>query len=149
MKRLGLFNIDGVTCGEKEREPIGAYGRFFELGKGKDTIGGHWEIAGVVASKPMPTYPDGFPPEIISEFERLTGRKAIVNKPYSGTEILKDYGKQHVDTGALIVYTSADIVFQIAAHEEAPSSALRVIIPALPTATTSRFPRPDVPSSTS
>ena len=118
MKRLGLFNIDGVTCGEKEREPIGAYGRFFELGKGKDTIGGHWDIAGVVASKPMPTYPDGFPPEIITEFERLTGRKAIVNKPYSGTEILKDYGKQHVDTGALIVYTSADSVFQIAAHED-------------------------------
>lgn len=118
MKRLGLFNIDGVTCGEKEREPIGAYGRFFELGKGKDTIGGHWEIAGVVASKPMPTYPDGFPPEIITEFERLTGRKAIVNKPYSGTEILKDYGKEHVETGALIVYTSADSVFQIAAHEE-------------------------------
>ncbi len=118
MKRLGLFNIDGVTCGEKEAAPAGAYGRYFELSKGKDTVSGHWEIAGVVSEKPMPTYPEGFPPEVIAEFERLTGRKAIVNKPYSGTQVIAEYGKEHVDTGALIVYTSADSVFQIAAHEE-------------------------------
>ena len=118
MKRMGLFNIDGVDCCEKESDPAGAYGRFFELSKGKDTVSGHWEIAGVVSEKPMPTYPDGFPPEVIAEFERLTGRKVIVNKPYSGTQVIADYGKEHVETGALIVYTSADSVFQIAAHEE-------------------------------
>ena len=118
MKRMGLFNIDGVDCCEKEAAPTGAYGRFFELSKGKDTISGHWEIAGVVSEKPMPTYPNGFPPEVIAEFERLTGRKAIVNKPYSGTQVIAEYGKEHVDTGALIVYTSADSVFQIAAHED-------------------------------
>ena len=118
MRRFGLFNIDGVECGEKEKNPTAAYGRYFELSKGKDTVSGHWEIAGIVSEKPMPTYPDGFPPEVISEFERLTGRKAIVNKPYSGTQVIAEYGKEHVDTGALIVYTSADSVFQIAAHEE-------------------------------
>ncbi|MBP5208135.1 MAG: phosphopentomutase [Clostridia bacterium] len=118
MRRFGLFNIDGVDCGEKEKKPAAAYGRYFELSKGKDTVSGHWEIAGVVSEKPMHTYPDGFPPEVIAEFERLTGRKTIVNKPYSGTQVIAEYGKEHVDTGALIIYTSADSVFQIAAHED-------------------------------
>ena len=85
---------------------------------GKDTTIGHWEIAGVVSPKPLPTFPDGFPPEIIEKFEQLTGRKVICNKPYSGTQLLLDYGREHVETGALMVYTSADSVFQVAAHEE-------------------------------
>lgn len=118
MKKLGLFNIEGVTCGEKEADPAGAVARMTEVSKGKDTTIGHWEIAGVISPKPLPTFPEGFPRELLDEFEKETGRKVICNKPYSGTEVIKDYGREHVETGALIVYTSADSVFQIAAHED-------------------------------
>lgn len=118
MKRLGLFNIDGADFYEKEENPAGAFGKFAEKSKGKDTTTGHWEIAGIVSKKPMPTFPEGFPEDLIKELEKQTGRKIICNKPYSGTEVIKDYGREHMQTGALIVYTSADSVLQIAAHEE-------------------------------
>ncbi len=114
--KLGLFNIDGVGGGIEN--PTSAYGRIKEKSNGKDTTVGHWEIAGVVSKTPLPTYPNGFSCEIIEEFERLTGRKTLCNKPYSGTEVIKDYGKEHIKTGDLIVYTSQDSVFQIAAHED-------------------------------
>lgn len=118
MAKMGLFNIDGVEVGEKEAAPEGAFLRLSELSKGKDTTTGHWEIAGLVSEKAFPTFPDGFPPEVIGEFERRTGRKTLCNKPYSGTKVIADYGEEHIKTGALIVYTSADSVFQIAAHED-------------------------------
>lgn len=118
LKDLGLFNIDGVTCGEKTNNPTAAVCRLAELSRGKDTTIGHWEIAGIVSNKPLPTYPNGFPAEVLDEFSRRTGRAVICNKPYSGTEVIKDYGEEHVKSGALIVYTSADSVFQIAAHED-------------------------------
>lgn len=117
MKKLGLFNIDGVDFGEREKEPLGAYARLVEESAGKDTTIGHWEIAGIISEKPLPVFPDGFPDEVIKEFERRTGRKTLCNKPYSGTEVIKDYGAEHMKTGALIVYTSADSVFQVAANE--------------------------------
>lgn len=117
MKKLGLFNIDGVDFGEREKEPLGAYARLVEESAGKDTTIGHWEIAGIISEKPLPVFPDGFPGEVIKEFERRTGRKTLCNKPYSGTEVIKDYGAEHMKTGALIVYTSADSVFQVAANE--------------------------------
>lgn len=116
LTRLGLFNIDGVGGGVKD--PIASFARMREASRGKDTTIGHWEIAGLISNKPLPTFPNGFPPEIIEKFEKATGRKVLCNKPYSGTEVIKDYGKEHLDTGALIVYTSADSVFQIAAHED-------------------------------
>ena len=118
MKQLGLFNIEGVTAASPEIHPTGAFARLVEVSKGKDTTIGHWEIAGVESLKPLPVFPDGFPEELLAEFEKQTGRKVIVNKPYSGTDVLRDYGEEHVRTGALIVYTSADSVFQVAAHEE-------------------------------
>lgn len=118
MRQLGFFNIDGVNCSEKCDNPSGAYARLTETSKGKDTTIGHWEIAGIISDIPLPTFPDGFPDELLQEFEKRTGRKVICNKPYSGTDVIRDYGKEHVDTGALIVYTSADSVFQIAAHED-------------------------------
>lgn len=118
LKKLGLFNIDGVSCGEKETYTIGSFGRLQESSMGKDTTTGHWEIAGIISKTPMPTYPNGFPDEIIEEFKKQTGRGVLLNKPYSGTDAIKEYGKQHVETGDLIVYTSADSVFQIAAHEK-------------------------------
>lgn len=121
MKKLGLFHIDGV----KEKFPEvgdnsfeGTVARMAESSKGKDTTTGHWEIAGVISEKPFPTYPTGFPEDVMKAFEEKTGRRAICNLPYSGTDVIRDYGKEHVETGALIVYTSADSVFQIAAHEE-------------------------------
>ena len=118
MRGLGLFNIDGVVeAGEKCPAPRGAYGRLSELSKGKDTTTGHWEIAGLVSEKPFPTFPEGFPEEVIGKFEEAVGRKVLCNKPYSGTKVIADYGEEHTRTGALIVYTSADSVFQIAAHE--------------------------------
>lgn len=116
LKKLGMFNIDGVEGGIEN--PTGVYARLSEKSAGKDTTVGHWEIAGLVSENPLPTFPDGFPKEVIDEFEKQTGRKTLCNKPYSGTEVIKDFGKEHVDTGALIVYTSADSVFQIAAHED-------------------------------
>ncbi len=116
LKNLGFFNIDGV--GEGVQNPTASFAKMAEASMGKDTTIGHWEIAGLISSKPLPTYPNGFPSDIISSFEKLTKRKVICNKPYSGTEVIKDYGKEHIKTGNLIVYTSADSVFQIAAHEE-------------------------------
>lgn len=88
-----------------------------EASQGKDTTIGHWEIAGLISHKPLPVYPQGFPDDVIEAFEKMTGRGVLCNKPYSGTEVIKDYGDEHVKTGKLIVYTSADSVFQIAAHE--------------------------------
>lgn len=118
MGALGLFNLDGVTCGEKTDSPTARIARMKEASKGKDTTIGHWEIAGILSKKPLPTYPDGFPKEVLDAFSRATGRGVLCNKPYSGTEVIKVYGDEHVRTGDLIVYTSADSVFQIAAHED-------------------------------
>ena len=114
LKSLGLFNIE--TVGGGISNPKGSFARMAEISKGKDTTVGHWEIAGIVSEEPLPTYPNGFPEDVIKAFEESTGQKTICNKPYSGTEVIKDYGKEHIETGALIVYTSADSVFQIAAH---------------------------------
>ncbi len=116
--RLGLGNADGVTCVPPTDRPKAAVARLQERSAGKDTTIGHWEIAGVVSPSPLPTYPDGFPPEVIDAFAAATGRGVLCNKPYSGTDAIRDYGEEHLTTGDLIVYTSADSVFQIAAHEE-------------------------------
>ncbi len=118
MEKLGLFNIDGIDWKSGTAHPQAIYGRMREASKGKDTTIGHWEIAGVISGNPLPVYPEGFPKEIIDEFCRLTGRGILCNRPYSGTEVIKDYGDEHVKTGKLIVYTSADSVFQVAAHED-------------------------------
>ena len=118
MNKIGLANIDGVENLPKEERTMGAYGRLQEASKGKDTTIGHWEIAGIISEKPLPTYPNGFPKKLLDEFSRQTGRGVLCNLPYSGTEVIRDYGEEHLKTGALIVYTSADSVFQIAAHEE-------------------------------
>ena len=118
LEKLGLFNIDGVEYLPSFSSPLASYGRATEASAGKDTVIGHWEICGAIRDKPMPTYPNGFPDEVIKEFEKRTGRGTLVNKPYSGTDVIRDYGDMHVETGKLIVYTSADSVFQIAAHED-------------------------------
>ncbi len=118
MLRAGLGNIDGVDCLPKTHAPTGAYGRLTERSAGKDTTIGHWEIAGIVSEQPLPTYPQGFPEEILKPFREMTGRGVLANAPWSGTAVIDKYGKEHMETGALIVYTSADSVFQIAAHEE-------------------------------
>ena len=139
LEKLGIFNITGFKPGQRyfyspycecgilddmsddsknDDNPIGAYGRLAERSAGKDTTAGHWEIAGLVTPYKFPTFPEGFPDEIIKEFERQTGRGVLCNKPYSGTEVIRDYGEEHLKTGKLIVYTSADSVFQIAANEE-------------------------------
>lgn len=117
MEKLGLFNIDGIDWKEGTPQPKAVYGRMREASKGKDTTIGHWEIAGVISKKPLPVYPEGFPDEILVPFSEMTGRGILCNRPYSGTEVIRDYGDEHVRTGNLIVYTSADSVFQIAAHE--------------------------------
>ena len=114
----GLGNLDGVDYLRKTDTPTAAVARLQERSKGKDTTIGHWEIAGVVSEQPLPTYPNGFPEEVLAPFREQTGRGVLCNLPYSGTEVIKDYGRQHVETGDLIVYTSADSVFQIAAHED-------------------------------
>ena len=120
LEKLGLFAVDGAEiAGDRQiTVPIGTYGRMTEQSKGKDTTIGHWEIAGIISEKPLPVYPKGFPEEVTAVFEQETGRKILCNRPYSGTEVIRDYGDEHVKTGALIVYTSADSVFQIAAHED-------------------------------
>ena len=118
MGAMGLFNIDGVDCVPGVENPTAAYGKCQEASKDKDTTTGHWEIAGVVSPKPMPKFPDGFPQEFLDAFSKRVGRGVICNKPYSGTQVIADYGDEHVKTGDLIVYTSADSVFQIAAHED-------------------------------
>ena len=118
MVAAGLGNIDGVECLPKSDAPRGAYARLTERSMGKDTTIGHWEIAGVVSEKPLPTYPNGFPAEVLEAFEKATGRGCLCNLPYSGTDVIRDYGQEQLDTGKWIVYTSADSVFQVAAHEE-------------------------------
>ncbi len=118
LKKLGIGNIEGVDAIESDASPIGAYGRSLEASNGKDTTTGHWEIAGLLIDQPFKTYPNGFPDYVIREFEEKTGRKVMCNKPASGTVILEELGEEHMKTGNPIVYTSADSVFQIAAHEE-------------------------------
>lgn len=115
MKKLGLFNIDGIAGGIEA--PVGAYARMTERSRGKDTIIGHWEMCGVISESPMPTFPDGFPEELLEKLSAAWGRGILCNKPYSGTQVIADYGREHIETGKLIVYTSADSVLQIAAHE--------------------------------
>ena len=117
MIAAGLGNVDGVDCLPKTDAPTGAYARLTEASMGKDTTIGHWEIAGIVSPDPLPTYPQGFPKEVLEEFERLTGRGCLCNLPYSGTDVIRDYGEESMKTGKVIVYTSADSVFQIAANE--------------------------------
>ncbi len=117
LNRLGLSNINCVDLADYD-SPIGKFGALQELSNGKDTTIGHFEIAGIISEKPMPTYPDGFPDEIIKEFEIQTGCDTLCNKTYSGTQVIADYGEEHIKTGKLIVYTSADSVFQIAAHTD-------------------------------
>ena len=127
LARLGLLDIDGeddprIIDYRKAQDyipsPIGSYARVREVSSGKDSTIGHWEIAGIISDKPQPTYPDGFPADVIAELERATGKEYLCNKPYSGTDVIRDYGEEHMKTGKLIVYTSADSVLQIAAHEE-------------------------------
>ena len=118
MIAAGLGNIDGVSCLPKAEAPTGCYGRLAEKSMGKDTTIGHWEIAGLVSPEPLPTYPEGFPREVLDAFTEATGRGVLCNRPYSGTAVIRDYGEAHMKTGKWIVYTSADSVFQIAAHEE-------------------------------
>lgn len=117
MRKMGLGNIDGLDFLGSVDAPLAMYAKMTEKSAGKDTTIGHWEIAGIISPSPLPTYPNGFPDEIIEEFSRLSGRGVLCNKPYSGTQVIADYGKEHMETGKLIVYTSADSVFQIAAHE--------------------------------
>ena len=118
MIAAGLGNIDGVSCLPKTDAPIGAFARLKESSMGKDTTIGHWEIAGIVSPDPLPTYPNGFPAEVLDAFEAATGRGCLCNLPYSGTDVIRDYGQEQLDTGKWIVYTSADSVFQVAANEE-------------------------------
>ena len=118
LTKLGLFNIDGIGCGTPADSPIGTFARLRELSRGKDTTIGHWEIAGIVSEQPMPTYPNGFPTEILEQLSAACdGKKILCNKPYSGTQVIHDYGREQEETGGLIVYTSADSVLQIAANE--------------------------------
>ena len=118
LKKIGMGNIDGLSFLGTEPSPTGAVARLQERSMGKDTTIGHWEIAGIVSPTPLPTYPDGFPQEVLDAFEQATGRGVLCNKPYSGTDVIRDYGAEQLKTGKWIVYTSADSVFQIAAHEE-------------------------------
>ena len=117
LSKMGIFNIDSVDCGTPVPAPTAAYGRMAEKSRGKDTTIGHWELAGLISPRPLPTFPDGFPADFIQAFEEKTGRKVLCNKPYSGTEVIRDYGREQKETGGLICYTSADSVFQIAANE--------------------------------
>ena len=122
LKKSGLFNVEGIRDVFPKNfytgKPEAAHGRMAEKSNGKDTTTGHWEIAGIISTKPMPTFPNGFPPDVINEFEKRTGLKSLCNLPFSGTEVIEKYGCEHMETKALIVYTSADSVFQIAAHED-------------------------------
>ncbi len=114
---LGLGHIDGVCALDKSGTPTAAYGRLTEVSRGKDTTVGHWELMGLYSEKPQPVYPEGFPEAVLRAFSEATGRGVLCNRPYSGTDVIRDYGAEHLRTGDLIVYTSADSVFQIAAHE--------------------------------
>ena len=118
MIAAGLGNIDGVDYLPKTEKPTGAVGRLTEASMGKDTTIGHWEISGLISPEPLPTYPEGFPQEVLDAFGEATGRGCLCNRPYSGTDVIRDYGQAHLDTGKWIVYTSADSVFQVAAHED-------------------------------
>ncbi len=118
LAQMGIGNIDGLSFLGKVEAPIASFGRMVEKSAGKDTTIGHWEIAGIVSKKAMPTYPNGFSDCILKEFSEKTGRGVLCNRPYSGTDAIRDYGDNHVKSGDLIVYTSADSVFQIAAHED-------------------------------
>ena len=118
LRSLGLWNIDGIACGKPVETPLAAFGKCAEQSVGKDTTTGHWELAGLVSTRKMPTFPHGFPQAVLDRLKAATGREILCNLPYSGTEVIRDYGQEHLETGALIVYTSADSVLQIAAHEE-------------------------------
>lgn len=118
LEKLGFYNIEGLDYGNIVDKPFATVARLSEKSNGKDTTVGHWEIAGIVSNEAFPTYPNGFPQSILDEFSELTGRKVLCNLPYSGTKVIEDYAKEHMQTGDLIVYTSADSVFQIAAHED-------------------------------
>lgn len=118
LRKLGIGNIPGLDFLGTMSEPLAAVGRLAEQSRGKDTTTGHWEIAGIISKQAMPTYPNGFPDDVISAFAAATGRGVLCNKPYSGTQVIHDYGREQLATGKLIVYTSADSVFQIAAHED-------------------------------
>ena len=127
LSKMGLLAIDGESdprilkyknAQENIPSPIGSYARVKEVSKGKDSTIGHWEIAGIISEKAQPTYPNGFPEDVMRELEKATGREFLCNKPYSGTDVIRDYGEEHIKTGKLIIYTSADSVLQIAAHEE-------------------------------
>lgn len=117
LQQMGLFHIDGIDCGMPQGIPKAAYGKCAERSVGKDTTTGHWELAGLISQRPMPTFPNGFPSQVIAALRKATGREILCNLPYSGTKVIADYGEEHLKTGALIVYTSADSVLQIAAHE--------------------------------
>ncbi len=118
LSSLGLFNIDGAVGRPSVANPTGSFARLSEKSLGKDTTIGHWEIAGVISNRALPTYPNGFPKDIVEAFEQAVGRKTVCNATYSGTDVIRDFGEHHVKTGDLILYTSADSVFQIAAHEQ-------------------------------
>ena len=127
LSKMGLLAIDGESdprilkyknAQENIPSPIGSYARVKEVSKGKDSTIGHWEIAGIISEKAQPTYPNGFPEDVMRELEKATGMEFLCNKPYSGTDVIRDYGEEHIKTGKLIIYTSADSVLQIAAHEE-------------------------------
>ncbi|WP_281487147.1 phosphopentomutase [Lysinibacillus sphaericus] len=118
MESMGLANIEPLQGMQATNEPKAYYGKMQEASVGKDTMTGHWEIMGLNIDKPFKVYPDGFPADLIAELEKRTGRKVLCNQPASGTQVIEDFGKEHMETGAIIVYTSADPVLQIAAHEE-------------------------------
>lgn len=118
MEKMGLGNITDIEGVSKTDNAIGYYGKSMEKSKAKDTTTGHWEIAGLISKKPFNTYPNGFPKKTIESIEKMSGRKVVCNKPYSGTEVIDDYANEQLKNGSLIVYTSADSVLQIAAHEE-------------------------------
>jgi phosphopentomutase len=121
LNRLGLGKITAIAGLSVELEAGACYGKMAEKSPGKDSTAGHWELAGLIMEQPFPTYPDGFPPDIIDSFRAQTGREILGNIPASGTEIIKRYGEEHIHSGKLIVYTSADSVFQIAAHQDVVS----------------------------
>jgi len=121
LTKMGLFNIDGIDFGKGVKNPIASFGRAEEVSAGKDSTTGHWEIAGIVSKTPFPTFPNGFPDDLIEKLEKVWGRKIIVNKPYSGTDVIRDYGKEHIKTGNIIVYTSGDSVLQVAVHDSVAS----------------------------
>ncbi|HEY8350403.1 MAG TPA: phosphopentomutase [Clostridia bacterium] len=118
LEKLGLGNIDGIVGYKAADEPLGCFGKMAERSAGKDTTTGHWELAGITLRKPFPVYPEGFPEDVVRQFEKETGTKTLGNYPASGTVIINELGHQHVKTGYPIIYTSADSVFQIAAHED-------------------------------